>query len=98
MKFVAGAAASVSCAAAESAPQPPPAESAPQPPPDNTMTTAGLDAILVTLNIIIAGMVQMSAVRQGELAKLLAVLQRHATDDGATEPDHLRASDFEVFF
>ena len=86
-KVTRGVAASVSGAA----------ESAPQPPPECTTTTAGIDAILATLNIIIAGMVQMSAVRQGEVAQLLAVLQPHATDDGAKEQDQPRASDFEVF-
>ena len=96
MKFPAGAAASVSCAA-ESAPLPPPAESAPQPPPECTTTTAGIDAILATLHIIIAWMMQMSGVLQGEVAQLQAVLQPPATDDGATERDQPRASDFEVF-
>ena len=94
MKFVA-AAASVSCAAAESAPQPPPAESAPQPPPDNTMTTAGLDAILATLQILIAGMMEMSGVCQGEVAQVRAVPQPH---DWATEEAQPGASVFEVFF
>ena len=94
MKFSAGAAASVSCAA-ESAPEPPPAESAPQPPPDNAITRADLDVILTTLRILLAGMVEMSAARQGEVAKLRAVLQTH---DGATEQAQPGASDFEVFF
>ena len=96
MKFLAGAAASVSCAA-QSAPQPPPAESAAQPSPENTTTTAGIDAILATLHIIIAWMMQMSGVLQGEVAQLQAVMQPHATYVGATEEDQPRAADFEVF-
>ena len=42
-------------------------------------------------------MVQMSAVRQGEVAQLQAVLQPHATHDGGTELDQPGASYFEVF-
>ena len=85
-KFMTGATASVSCAA-ESAPLPPPAESAPQPPPDNTLTAAGLGAILTSLQIILAAMGEMSAARQGEIARLRAVQQ--------AQPE---ASDVEVFF
>ena len=94
MKFPAGAAASVSCAAG-SAPQPPPPESAPQTPPDIALTRAGLGAILTTLQFILAGMGEMSAERQGEVAKLRAVQQPH---DAATEQAQLGESDFEVFF
>ena len=72
------------------------AESAPEPPPENTTTTTGLEAILATLHIIIAGMEQMSAVRQGELSQLQAVLQPQATNVGASEQDLPRASALEV--
>ena len=59
------------------------------------MTRAGLDAILATLHIVLAGMVEMSAVCKGEVAQLQPVLQPH---DGATERDQQPASDFEVFY
>ena len=59
------------------------------------MTSAGIGAILTTLQIILAGMGEMSAERQGEVAKLRAVLQPH---DAATEQAQPGESDFEVFF